>query len=111
MNHAHLGLREGAPRGVLGVPLGGTAPLMLPCEVAQATLFAAELQAEITELQARIEAAEHRWQQRRLRCPAEVDQPERLVRLRAQLDEATQLLDGLKFVSRRRRPRQSQDEH
>ena len=43
---------------------------------------------------ARVEAAEQRWEQRQFRASrSELEVPERLVRLRAQLDEATLLLD------------------
>jgi hypothetical protein len=64
------------------------------CEVRQAAVFVAALRAEITGLQARIDAAEQRWARRQLRSPGiMLEVPERLVRLRAQLDEATLLLD------------------
>jgi hypothetical protein len=75
---------------------------MLPGELAQASLFVAELNAEITQLRARVEAAEQRWQQRRLRSPNELEPPERLMRLRAQLDEATRVLATVKAGRRRR---------
>ena len=77
-------------------------PAMSACEVAQAAVFAAALKAEITGLQARVEAAEQRWARRRFRASGiELEVPERLVRLRAQLDEATLLLDRCARVARR----------
>ena len=51
---------------------------------------------------ARVEAAEQRWEQRQFRASrSELEVPERLVRLRAQLDEATLLLDRCARVARR----------
>jgi hypothetical protein len=80
----------------------GGEPAMRACEVAQAGLFAAALKTEITGLQARVEAAEHRWEQRQFRASSiEREVPERLVRLRAQLDEATLLLDRCARVAHR----------
>jgi hypothetical protein len=77
-------------------------PSMRACEVAQAALFVAALKTEITGLQARVQAAEQRWEQRQFRASRiEVEVPERLVRLRAQLDEATLLLDRCAQVARR----------
>jgi hypothetical protein len=77
-------------------------PAMRACEVAQAALFAAALKTEIAGLQARVEAAEQRWEQRQFRASSiELEVPERLVRLRAQLDEATLLLDRCTRVARR----------
>jgi hypothetical protein len=77
-------------------------PAMRACEVAQAALFAAALKTEITGLQARVEAAEQRWEQRQFRASRiELEVPERLVRLRAQLDEAILLLDRCALVARR----------
>jgi hypothetical protein len=65
-------------------------------------LFAAALKTEIAGLQARVDAAEQRWEQRRSRASSiELEVPERLVRLRAQLDEATLLLDRCARVARR----------
>jgi hypothetical protein len=81
----------------------GGQPAMRACEVAQAALFAAALKTEITDLQARVEAAEQRWEQRQFRASSsiELEVPERLVRLRAQLDEAILLLDRCGRVARR----------
>lgn len=77
-------------------------PAMSACEVAQAALFAAALKTEISGLQARVQAAEQRWAQRQSRASSiEVEVPERLVRLRAQLDEATLLLDRCAQLARR----------
>jgi hypothetical protein len=77
-------------------------PAMRACEVAQAALFATALKTEVTGLQARVEAAEQRWERRRFRASSiEREVPERLVRLRAQLDEATLLLDRCARVARR----------
>jgi hypothetical protein len=77
-------------------------PAMSACEVAQAALFAAALKSEVTGLQARVAAAEQRWERRRFRASGvELEVPERLVRLRAQLDEATALLDRCALVARR----------
>lgn len=69
---------------------------MRPAEVAQASRFVAVLEAEITELQARTDAAELRWARRRSRSRIPVEAPERLVRLRAELAEAIRLRDSLK---------------
>jgi hypothetical protein len=69
---------------------------MRPAEVAQASLFIAVLETEITELRARIDAAELRWARRRSRSRMPVEAPERLVRLRAELEEAIRLRDSLK---------------
>lgn len=79
----------------VGIDAGiGRQPPMRACEIAQADLFAAALDAEIADLRARVEAAEQRWAQRQFRASrVELELPERLVRLRAQLDEATRLLD------------------
>jgi hypothetical protein len=80
----------------------GGQPAMRSCEAAQAALFAAALKSEITGLQARVEAAEQRWEQRQFRASRiELEVPERLVRLRAQLDEANLLLDRCALVARR----------
>ena len=80
----------------------GGQPAMRACEVAQAAVFAAALKTEIAGLQARVEAAEQRWEQRQSRASSiELEVPERLVRLRAQLDEATLLLDRCTRVARR----------
>ena len=77
-------------------------PPMSACEVAQAAVFAAALKTEITGLQARVEAAEQRWEQPQFRASnIELEVPERLARLRAQLDEATALLDRCSRVARR----------
>ena len=77
-------------------------PAMRACEVAQAALFAAALKTEITGLQARVSAAEQRWEQRQSRASSiELEVPERHVRLRAQQDEATLLLDRCTRVARR----------
>ena len=74
---------------------------MRPCEIAQASVFAAALKTEIADLQARIEAAEQRWEKRQSRLiRSEIERPERLVRLRAQLDEANRLLDHCSRVAR-----------
>jgi phosphoglycolate phosphatase-like HAD superfamily hydrolase len=59
-------------------------------------VFVAALKEEVIQLRARVQAAEHHWEQRRRRCVTEVEPPERVVRLQAQLDEATRLLDALK---------------
>lgn len=68
---------------------------MRPAEVAQASLFANLLEDEVADLRARITSAEQRWQRRRgSRQDSEL--PQRLVRLQAQLDEATRLLDSLR---------------
>src|ERR1700693_403789 len=73
------------------------------CEVAQAALFAAALKTEITGLRVRVEAAEQRWERRQFRASGiEREVPERLRRLRAQLDEAILLLDRCALVARRR---------
>jgi hypothetical protein len=75
---------------------------MKPCEVAQASLFAAALQTEIADLRERVDAAEQRWSQRRCQdSETELEVPERLVRLRAQLDEAILLLGRCARVARR----------
>ena len=80
----------------------GGQPSMTACEVAQAALFAAALKIEITGLRERVEAAEQRWEQRQFRASSiEREVPERLVRLRAQLDEAILLLDRCARVARR----------
>ena len=80
----------------------GGQPAMTACEVAQAALFAAALKTEVTGLRARVEAAEQRWARRQFRASSiEREVPERLVRLRAQLDEATLLLDRCARVARR----------
>ena len=80
----------------------GGQPAMRACEVAQAALFVAALKTEIAGLQARVEAAEQRWEQRQSRASRiELEVPARLVRLRAQLDEATLLLDRCARVARR----------
>jgi hypothetical protein len=80
----------------------GGQPAMRACEVAQAALFVAALKTEIAGLQARVEAAEQRWEQRQSRASRiELEVPARLVRLRAQLDEATLLLDRCALVARR----------
>jgi hypothetical protein len=77
-------------------------PSMRACEVAQAALFVAALKTEITDLRERVDAAEQRWSQRRFRASeTELEVPERLIRLRAQLDEATRLLDRCARVARR----------
>ena len=77
-------------------------PSMRACEVAQAALFATALKTEIAGLQARVEAAEQRWEQLQFRASSiELEVPERLVRLRAQLDEATLLLARCARVARR----------
>ena len=77
-------------------------PAMRACEVAQAALFVTALKTEIAGLQARVEAAEQRWEQRQFRASSiELEVPERLVRLRAQLDEAMMLLDRCARVARR----------
>jgi hypothetical protein len=75
---------------------------MRSCEVAQAAVFVDALKTEITGLQARVQAAERRWEQRRFRASGiELEVPERLVRLRAQLDEATLLLDRCERAAHR----------
>jgi hypothetical protein len=74
---------------------------MRPCEVRQASLFAAALKTEIADLRARLEAAEQRWKVRQSRLSDdEIEQPERLVRLRSQLDEATRLLEHCSHVAK-----------
>jgi hypothetical protein len=84
----------------IGADVSGQ-PAMRACEVAQAALFAAALKTEISGLQARVEAAEQRWEQRQSRASSiELEVPERLVRLRAQLDEATLLLDRCARLAR-----------
>ena len=60
-------------------------------DVAQAHVFAAALHAEVAELQMRIEEAQRRRGNRR----SDLDPPERLVRLRADLEEATRILNTL----------------
>ncbi|HWW87426.1 MAG TPA: hypothetical protein VNZ26_27700 [Vicinamibacterales bacterium] len=80
----------------------GGQPAIRACEVAQAALFVAALKTEIAGLQERVEAAEQRWEQRQSRASRiELEVPERLVRLRAQLDEAMMLLDRCARVARR----------
>jgi predicted nucleic acid-binding Zn-ribbon protein len=74
---------------------------MRPCEIAQASVFAAALKTEIADLQARIKAAEQRWEKRQSRLiRSEIERPERLVRLRSQLDEANRLFDHCSRVAR-----------
>lgn len=63
-------------------------------DVAQAHVFAAALHAEVAELQMRIEEAQ-RWLRRRGKRRSDLDPPERLVRLRADLEEATRILNTL----------------
>jgi hypothetical protein len=55
-------------------------------QVAQRSVFAAALKAEIIQLRERFQVAEQHREQRRRRCVAEAETPEGLVRLRAQLD-------------------------
>jgi hypothetical protein len=67
-------------------------------EVAQVSMFAAVLEAELADLRVRVDAAEKRWAARQSRASGvEIEVPERLIRLRAQLDEATRacLINGL----------------
>jgi hypothetical protein len=65
-------------------------------DVAQAPLFAAALHAEVAALQLRTEEVErwHRQRQRRRRT-GDLDPPERLLRLRDELEEATRILNAL----------------
>lgn len=80
----------------------GGQPAMRACEVAQAASFAAALDAAIVDLRARIEGAQRRWELRQYRAPGvELEMPERLVRLRSQLDEATRLLERCSRVADR----------
>ena len=70
-------------------------------EAEQAALFASALDAAVADLHARVNAAEQRWEQRQVRASGvELEVPERLVRLRAQLDEATKLLDQCERVAK-----------
>ena len=63
-------------------------------DVAQAHVFAAALHAEVAELQMRIEQAQ-RWLRRRGKRSGDLDPPERLLRLRADLEEATRILSTM----------------
>ena len=66
------------------------------CDIAQASLFADILTAEVTSLRAQLRKAEQEWDERRGRSRCDVDLPARLVRLREQLEEAKRLSKSLR---------------
>jgi hypothetical protein len=76
-----------------GADVGREAPR--EADVAQAHLFAAALHAEVAELQLRIEQAQRRLRQRGKRS-RDLDPPERLLQLRADLEEATRIMNALR---------------
>ena len=63
-------------------------------DVAQAHLFAAALHDEVAELQVRNEEAQ-RWPRQRGKRSSDLGPPERLLRLRADLEEATRILNAV----------------
>jgi hypothetical protein len=65
-------------------------------DMAQASLFADILMAEVVTLRAQVRKAEREWKERRARTQCEVDVPARLVRLREQLEEAKRLSKSLR---------------
>ena len=67
---------------------------MGPRDIAQASLFADILAAEVATLGSQLRRAEKRWYQRRGRSRREVDPPARLARLRERLDEAVRLSEA-----------------
>ena len=67
---------------------------MGPRDIAQASLFADILAAEVATLGSQLRRAEKRWYQRRDRSRREVDPPARLARLRERLGEAVRLSEA-----------------
>ena len=67
---------------------------MGPRDIAQASVFADILAAEVATLRSQLRRAEKRWYQRRDRGRREVDPPARLARLRERLDEAVRLSEA-----------------
>ena len=67
---------------------------MGPRDIAQASLFADILAAEVATLRSQLRRAEKRWYQRRDRSRREVDPPARLARLRERLGEAVRLSEA-----------------
>ena len=69
---------------------------MAASDIAQASLFAEILAAEVATLRAQLRRAEEQWDERRGRSRCDVDMPARLVRLREQLEEAKRLAKSLR---------------
>jgi hypothetical protein len=65
-------------------------------DVAQARLFRDMLREEIAELEARLEAAEVRWTRRHRSDHDDMPEPDALVRLNGQLDEARRMSQALR---------------
>ena len=83
----------------MGEKTADRAHAMGACDIAQASLFADILAAEVASLRAQLRKAEQEWDERRGRSHSDVDVPARLMRLREQLEEAKRLSKSLRKLS------------